>query len=153
MATSVNDIRNMYPIPVFYYQVTIGDDSIAFSEVSGLSIEYETITYKDGLSWKTGAKHMPGMPPPVNLTLTKGVVKADSYLFNWISTVRLNTVEKRDITISLLNENHEPTVSWIVRDAFPKKLNAPSFNASTNEVAIESLELMASDLAIKNPST
>lgn len=154
MATSVKEIQDKYPIPAFYYQVSIGgNDSIAFSEVSGLSVEYETITYKDGLSWRYGVKYMPGMSSPVNLTLQKGVVKADSYLFQWISTVRLNTVEKRDITISLLNENHEPTVSWLVKDAFPKKLNAPSFNASSNEVAIESLELMASGLTVMNPSS
>ncbi|NEQ32297.1 MAG: phage tail protein [Leptolyngbya sp. SIO4C5] len=153
MATSVDDIRNKYPIPVFYYRVTIGgEDSIAFSEVSGLSLEYETITYKDGLSYRDGAKHMPGLGTPVNLTLQKGIVKADSYLFEWISTIQLNTVEKRDVRIDLLNENGEPTVSWTAQDAFPKKLDAPSFNASSNEVAIESLELMASKLTVSNPS-
>ncbi|MBE7382961.1 MAG: phage tail protein [Leptolyngbya sp. SIO1E4] len=153
MATSVDDIKNKYPIPVFYYQVTIGDnDSMAFSEVSGLSIEFETITYKDGLSYRDGAKHMPGLPTPVNLTLQKGIVRADSYLFDWISTIRLNTVEKRDIRIDLLNENGEPTVSWTVQDAFPTKLDAPSFNASSSEVAIESLSLMASKLTVNNPA-
>lgn len=150
MATP-DDIRNKYPIPAFYFQVDFGSNvSIAFSEVSGLSIEYETITYDDGLSWRYGSKYMPGQGKPINLTLKKAIIKADSYLFDWISTVSLNTVEKRDITISLLNEKHEPTVSWIVTDAFPKKLDAPSFNASTNEVAIESLELMASSLRVEN---
>lgn len=153
MATSVEDIKNKYPIPVFYYRVTIdGQDSIAFSEVSGLSIEYETITYRDGLSYRDGPKYMPGLGTPINLTMQKGIVKADSYFFRWISSIRLNTVEKRDIRIDLLNENGEPTVSWTVQDAFPKKLNAPSFNASSNEVAIESLELMASNLTISNPA-
>lgn len=150
MATP-DDIRSQYPIPTFYFQVTIGDrDSMAFSEVSGLSIEYDTITYTDGLSWRYGSKHMPGQGKPINLTLKKGIVKGDSYLFNWINAVKLNTVEKRDITISLLNDKHEPTVSWVVTDAFPKKLDAPSFNATANEVAIESLELMASSLRIEN---
>lgn len=153
MAITVDDIKNKYPLPVFYYRVTIeGEDSIAFSEVSGLAIEYETITYKDGLSYRDGAKFMPGLPTPVNLTLQKGIVKADSYLFDWISTIKLNTVEKRDIRIDLLNENGEPTVSWTVINAFPTKLDAPSFNASNNEVAIETLSLMASDLKISNPS-
>ena len=153
MATTVDDIKNNYPLPVFYYLVTIdGNDAIAFSEVSGLAIEYETITYKDGLSYKNGAKHMPGMGTPVNLTLKKGIVKSDSYLFDWINTIKLNTVEKRDVRIDLLNENGEPTVTWTVKDAFPKKLDAPSFNATSNEVAIESLELMASNLKISNPS-
>ena len=149
MTTTKENIKNSYPIPVFYYRVTIGDDDThKFSEVSGLSIEYETITYRDGLSYKEGAKHMPGLDQPVNLTLQKGIVQADSYLLNWIGTVNLNTVEKLDMRIDLLNEEAEAVVSWTVLDAFPKKLDAPSFNASSNEVAIESLELMATSLRV-----
>jgi len=153
MATSPDDIRNSYPIPVFYYRVTIdGNDSIAFSEVSGLSIQYETITYRDGLSYRDGPKHMPGIDSPINLTLQKGIVKADSYLLDWLNTIKLNIVEKRDVRIDLLNENGEATVSWTAKDAFPSKLDAPSFNATSNEVAIESLELMATRLEVANPA-
>ncbi|MFN6565518.1 MAG: phage tail protein [Nostoc sp. ChiSLP01] len=152
MATSAEDIKNNYPIPVFYYRVTIdGDDSHAFSEVSGLSIEYETITYRDGMSYKDGAKHMPGLSTPVSLSLKKGIVRKDSYLFNWISTVKLNTVTKRDIRIDLLDETGTAVVCWTAINAFPKKLDAPSFNATSNEVAIESLDLMANDLKIDYP--
>lgn len=141
-----------YPIPSFSFRVDFSGDGntpIAFSEISGLSIEYETITYSDGLG---GSVHMPGQSKPINLTLKKAIVKADNFLFEWISTIRLNTVQKRDITISLVNEEEKPTVSWVVTGAFPKKLDAPSFNATANEVAIESLELMASSLTIKNPA-
>lgn len=152
MATSTEEIKNNYPIPVFYYRVTIdGDDSHAFSEVSGLSIEYETITYRDGMSYKDGAKYMPGLSTPVNLSLKKGIVRKDSYLFSWISTVKLNTVTKRDIRIDLLDETGTAVVSWTAINAFPKKLDAPSFNAASNEVAIESLDLMANDLKIDYP--
>ena len=153
MATSVDDIKNTYPIPVFYYRVTIGgEDSIAFSEVSGLNFQYETITYKDGLSYKDGPKYMPGFFNVVNLTLQKGIVPADSFLLDWFKTIRLNTVEKRDVRIDLLNENGEATASWTAKDAFPTKLDAPSFNASSNEVAIESLELTATWLEVSNPA-
>ena len=152
MATTAEDIKNNYPIPVFYYRVTIGeDDSHAFSEVSGLSIEYETITYKDGMSYRDGAKHMPGLGTPVNLTLQRGIVRQGSYLLDWINSVQLNTVEKRDVRIDLLDESGEAVVSWTAIDAFPKKLDAPSFNATSNEVAVESLELMASDLKVSYP--
>ncbi|NEO48991.1 MAG: phage tail protein [Moorea sp. SIO4A3] len=152
MATTIDDIKKSYPIPVFYYRVTIeGEDAHAFSEVSGLSIEYETITYRDGMSYKDGVKYMPGLSTPVNLTLQKGIVRKDSYLFEWFSTIKLNTVEKRDIRIDLLDESGAAVVSWTVMDAFPKKIDAPSFNATSNEVAIESLELMASNLKIDYP--
>ena len=153
MPTSVEDIKNKYPIPVFYYRVTIdGNDAIAFSEVSGLSIQYETITYRDGLSYRDGPKHMPGLDSPINLTLQKGIVKADSYLLDWFKSIQLNTVDKRDVRIDLLNEVGEATVSWTVRDAFPTKLDAPSLSASSNEVAIETLELMATRLEVSNPA-
>jgi len=92
---------------------------------------------------------MPGLGTAVNLTLQKGVVRADSYLLTWINTVNLNTVEKRDIKIDLLDEKEQPVVSWTVTKAFPIKLDAPSFNANSNEVAIESLELMANDLKVE----
>lgn len=92
---------------------------------------------------------MPGLKADITLTLKKGIVKSDSYLLEWMTSTNLNTVQKRDITISLLNESEEPTVSWIVEDAFPKKLEAPALNASSNEVAIESLELIARNLRIE----
>ncbi|MCP4687558.1 MAG: phage tail protein [Desulfobacterales bacterium] len=150
MAATVDDIKKTYPLPVYYYEVTIdGLDPIAFSEASGLAIEYNTITYKDGLSFKEGARHMPGQGTPVDLTLKKGVMRGDNKLFEWISSVKLNTVDKKDILIVLKDETHSPVVSWKVLDAFPKKLDAPKFDAMANDVAIEKLDLRASDLSIE----
>ena len=52
-------------------------------------------------------------------------------------------MDKRDIVVHLLDETGSTVVSWKVIDAFPTKLTAPSFDASSNEVAIESMDLMA----------
>lgn len=146
MATTKDDIKAEYPIPVYRFVVTMGDESIAFSEVSGLDIGYETITYKDGL----GKKHMPGQPSDVNITLKRGIVRTKSQFFDWINETSLNLINKKDITVSLTNENgEEPLVVWTVTNAFPKKLTAPSFNGSSNEVAVETLELMADSVAIE----
>ncbi len=149
MADTVKDIKGSYPIPVYHYRVTIdGDDSLAFSEVSGLGIEYETTTYKDGMSFKTGAKHIPGQPTPPKLTLKKGIVKNGKQLYDWINSTSLNTVNKKDIQIDLLNEESHPVVTWQVLNAFPTKLDAPSLEATSSDVAIETLELMANDLKV-----
>ena len=146
MTTTVDDIKTLYPLPAWYYQVHLENEDYAFSEVSGLSKTYETITYKDGVN---PPKYMPGMIGPVEFSLKRGVVKGGAALMAWLETVKLNTVEKKTITISLLDENHEnPVVTWTVKNAFPKKIDAPSFNATSNEVAIESLDLMADDLEI-----
>jgi phage tail-like protein len=151
MATTVEDIKNNYPLPAFHYRVEIdGMDPVAFAEISGLSISRETITYKDGLSCIQGSKRMPGLTSDLKFTMKKGIIKADSKLYNWVNSIRLTTVEKKNILISLMDEKGEaPVVTWKITNAFPVKLDAPSFNAKTNDVAIESLELMADDLKVE----
>ena len=152
MATTVEEMKNNYPIPAFHYRVEIdGMEPIAFTEISGLNISRETITYKDGLSCIQGAKHMPGMMSELKFTMKKGIIKGDSRLYDWINSIRITTVEKKNVTISLMNETSEaPVVTWKVKNAFPVKLDAPTFNATSNEVAVESLELMADDLKVEH---
>ena len=40
-------------------------------------------------------------------------------------------------------------ISWKVINAFPTKLDAPSFTASSNDVAVESMELMADCVVVE----
>jgi phage tail-like protein len=145
MAVKPEDIANNYPIPVYRFVVSVGGESFSFSEVSGLDIAYETITYKDGM----GKLHMPGQQSDINITLKRGLVKAKSEFYTWINSISLNKVEKRDIVVSLTDATgNKPVVSWNVTNAFPKKLTAPSFNGGSNEVALEQLELMADNISI-----
>ncbi len=65
------------------------------------------------------------------------------------SLPKLNNIERRDLTISLLNEEHEPIVTWKVKNAYPCKVEGPSLNSTGNEVAIESIELCHEGLNIE----
>lgn len=85
-----------------------------------------------------------------NITLKRGTVAGDKEFYAWIKTVNLNTIERRDLTISLLNENHEPVISWKVMNAFPIKVQASDLKADGNEVAIETIELAHEGLDIMN---
>jgi phage tail-like protein len=146
MAISASDMANQYPLPAFRFNVNFGGESIPFSEVSGLDIERDTITYTDN----RGSIHMPGGKKPINLTLKRGMIKGKKEFYVWISSVHGTTIDKKDISISLMDEKGEnPLITWTVYNAFPKKLSGPSFNASSNEVALESLELMADDLKVE----
>ena len=139
-----------YPLPVFHFQVDWGGTKASFSEVSGLSAETQVIEYRDGLSPDYGTIKMPGLTTNGNITLKRGVFKADNDFYNWFNTVQMNTIERRDITISLLDENHEPAMTWKVRNAWPVKVESPSLKADGNEVAIESVELANEGLSIEN---
>jgi len=137
-----------YPQPAFHYLVEWGGTRTGFSEVSGLSVEIEPIEYREGNSPEYSTIKMPGIPKYGNITLKRGIVSGDSELYAWLATTNLNTVERRDVTIHLLNEEHEPVVTWRLRNAWVTKLEGPTLNATANEVAIETVELAHEGLTL-----
>lgn len=139
-----------YPLPTFHFTVQWGGNRIGFSEVTGLTQENQAIEYRDGSFPEYSSIKMPGLRKFSNVTLKRGVIKADNDFFKWLQTIRLNTVERRDLVISLLNEKHEPVMTWKVQNAFPVKLEGPQLKASANEVAIESIELAHEGLELQN---
>lgn len=156
MAVTTDTIKATYPLPVYNYRVEINGVAVAFSEVSGLNLSFETATYKESqiASGLTGPKvfHMPAQLNPVTITLKKGVVRGGVSLvplYDWINTTVINQIEKKDIYIRLMDETGTPVISWQVINAFPTKLDAPTFEANSNDVAIESMELMADRIAIE----
>lgn len=155
MALTKDDIKTAYPLAVYNYKVEIGGDTIAFSEVSGLSISYETTTYKESPveSGSPGPRvmRMPAQITPPTITLKKGMVRGSSVatLFAWISSTQINQVDKKDIQVRLCDESGDAVISWKVSNAFPTKLDAPTFDANSNDVAVESMELMADGITIE----
>lgn len=155
MAVTKDEIKTAYPLPVYNYKVEIGSDTVAFSEVSGLGISYETTTYKES-PVESGAPgprvmQMPAQRSAPTITLKKGIVIGTSVatLYSWISGIQTNQVEKKDIQIRLCDENGDVVISWKVINAFPTKLDAPSFDANSNDVAVESMELTADSVSIE----
>jgi phage tail-like protein len=139
-----------YPIPKFHFRVEWGGTNIGFSEVSGLNIENKVIEYRDGVSPEYSKIKMPGMREYSNITMKRGVFKGDNEFFKWLNTISLNTVERRDLTISLLNEKHEPVVVWKVHNAFPIKVQSTDLKADGSEVAVEQIDLAHEGLTIEN---
>ena len=139
-----------YPLPKFHFRVEWGGTNIGFSEVSGLNIENKLIEYRDGVSPEYSKIKMPGMREYSNITMKRGVFKNDNEFYNWLNTIQLNTVERRDLTISLLNEAHEPVVVWKVTNAFPIKVQSTDLKADGSEVAIEQIDIAHEGLTIQN---
>lgn len=172
MAVSTDDIRKRYPLPVYNYKVAIlwkelttgiptSNDTldkmtvISCTEVSGLQMVLDTVTYRDGLSFIAGYHILPTIAKEVNLSIRKGVTQYGEYLSNWMkmsypnSLPRSSNLRKRDLLIDLCNEEGIPLVRWTVRKAMPIKLEAPTFNAETNEMAFEKMDLIAHELQVE----
>ena len=139
-----------YPLPKFHFQVQWGGTKIGFTEVTGLEVTTDKIEYRDGASKEFHKTRMPGMQTFGDLTLKRGVFAGDNEFYDWWNTVALNTIERRDITISLLNEAHEPVVVWKIKKAWPAKVTSTDLNASGNDTAIETLVLTHEGLTMEN---
>ena len=135
-----------YPIPAYNFRVTIDGVPMSFAEVSGIALEYETVTYKHGLSfWEGEGIKKYYYDKYVTLTLRKGTVRGANVLYDWIQE---KGGSARPMEISLCDEQGVPAVSWHVKKAIPTKLEAPTFDANTNDVAVERLEVLASGISV-----
>ncbi|MCA9988255.1 MAG: phage tail protein [Anaerolineales bacterium] len=136
------------PLPAYNFAVVIDNtDHLAFAEVSGLAIELETVSYRHGLSfWEGEQIKSYKYEKPVTVSFKKGVAAGDrhsQYLYDWL---KLRT--PRQVVVSLLDATGQPLISWQIGKAYPVKLSAPVFDAQTNAVAIDTLELLALKITV-----
>ena len=143
-------MANEYPLPKFHFQVEWGGSKIGFTEVSGLDVEREVIEYRDGSSKEYSKLKQPGLTKYSNITLKRGTFEDDNDFYDWWSSAKLETVERRDITISLLNEDHEPVVTWKAKNAWASKVTPTDLKSDDNSIAIESMEVVHEGLTIEN---
>ena len=54
---------------------------------------------------------------------------------------RGGTINRKTVVISLHDDKQAEIAKWTVISAWPTKYTAPDFNATSNEVAVETLEL------------
>jgi len=135
-------MANEYPLPKFHFQVEWGGTKIAFTEVTGLEVTQEVIEYRDGAMPEMTFIKQAGLRKYSNITLKRGMFKGDNEYFLWWDSVKIqNYDDRRDVTISLLDENHTPVVTWKVKKAWPTKIQSDNLKSDANEVFIETLEL------------
>lgn len=129
-----------WPIPKFHFRAEWDGHEIAFQEISGLTLETEGIEYRAGNDQTFLKQRIPGLKKHGTLTMKKGVFKGHDDFYTWFNDVQANPERRKAITISLLDEEGQPVVTWNVNNAFPVKFSAPDLKADANEIAVESME-------------
>jgi phage tail-like protein len=66
----------------------------------------------------------------------------DAELWNWRQTVMEGKIERKNGSIILMNDTGEEQARWNFTDGWPSKWTGPSFNATGNDIAIETLEIV-----------
>ncbi|HKZ66191.1 MAG TPA: phage tail protein [Chitinophagaceae bacterium] len=134
-----------YPLTGFHFLVSF--DSLPalpvdsrFQDVSGLDVEMEMESFTEGgqnrFTWQ-----LPKRTRYADIVLKRGKI-SDSAIVKWCRDAMEHFIFfPLNITISLLNEKHEPVQSWYVVNAIPKKWSLSNFNAEENSIVIESITL------------
>lgn len=150
MAGEVQD--QVWPLPKFYFTVTLGDNnSVSFQEVDGLDSETQPIEYRHGNSPVFYPIKMPGLGKVGNVTLRKGIFVNDTWFWDWYNEIKLNTIARRTVVISLLDETATPKRTWTLNNAWPTKITGTDLKSEGNEVAVESVEIAYETLVVTAP--
>lgn len=139
-----------YPMPAYHFIVDWGGTRTGFTEVSGLNITHEVVDYREGNSPVDTSIKIPGRTKFDNIILKRGIVRGDVDFYNWMKTKQNSQIDRRDITISLLDETHSPIMVWKVFSAFPVKYTGPQLQARSSEVAIETIEIAHEGIRIES---
>lgn len=140
-----------WPLPKFYFSVDWGSTTnIPFQEVSGLEIEAQPIEYRHGNSPLFSTINMPGIIKNSHVTMKKGVFVNDNAFWDWYNKIKMNTIERQNVVIKLLDESGSPTMTWTLNNAWPSKISSTDLKSDANEVAIETIEISHEGLTIAN---
>jgi phage tail-like protein len=128
------------PYRAYHFLVEIdGITRAGFRECSGLDVSADPIEYREG-SDRTTARKLPGLAKYANISLKRGITD-DAQLWQWCKKAIDGQVERKNGSIILLDDTGAEKVRWNFREGWPTKWTGPSFNATGNEVAIETLDI------------
>ena len=125
----------------FQFRVEIKGIEIAgFSEVSGLQVEIETEDFREGGRNDHMYKLAGPVKYPSNLILKHGIMDSTE-LWDWQQQIAEGKIERKSVSVKLLDSANEEKWRWNFKDAYPVKWSGPDLRGLANEVAVETLEL------------
>lgn len=114
-----------------------------FSEVTIPEANTEVVEYREGTDPPT-ARKLSTLAAYGNLELKWGVTSDAIELYEWWKLVSQGKTDeaRRPIAIVLQDEEGGAGARWEFRDAWCRQYDAPDLNATGNEVAIETMEIV-----------
>ena len=140
-----------YPPLAFKFKVSFHAVSLlgasveesSWSEVRGLKAGFNTSNRYGPVG---GQQKLPTGPEYPNLVLKRGILHS-SKLRKWVfDSISNGTFHKYNVTVSLLDSQNQPSLSWQIYDAWPVSWEADPFNATESKLAVETLELAYAEL-------
>jgi phage tail-like protein len=116
-----------------------GITQAGFQEVSGLDASTDPIEYREGND-PNHVRKLPGLNKFSAITFKRGITDSDE-LWKWYQTVVAGKVVLKNGSIVLLDDAGQERLRWNFTNAWPSKWTGPSFNSTSNAIAVETLEI------------
>lgn len=140
------------PVLNFHFQVDWGGSRTGFTHVEGLTAETDVTYYREGDEREYDPRPIPTLTRYEDIALQRGIVTGDNEIHAWFQTVEAMKTERRDITISLLNQEHQPVVTWKVKGALVRRIDGPLLSGTGEHggIAIERMVLAHEGFTIEH---
>ncbi|MEH1867434.1 MAG: phage tail protein [Nostoc sp.] len=122
-----------------------------FMECSGLTTDTDMIDYREGADLVMNVRKLSGLRKYTNIVLKRGYTN-NVELWKWRNSVIQGKPERRSAEIILLDENRDVVMRWKIEEAWISKWESGPFNAKTNDVAVETVELVHEGLKLIFPA-
>jgi phage tail-like protein len=129
------------PYRGFNFRVEIDQVGEAFfSEAGGLTFDVDPVDYREGTDQGLHVRKLTGLRKFSNITLKRGFTQ-NKELWDWYLSVLNGITERRNGAIVLRDEDHQDQLRWEFKEGWICKWEGPALNATSNDVAIESIEI------------
>lgn len=128
--------------PYMSYRFAIEINGIikGFAEASGLQAEVQTEDFREGGLNEFSHKIIKGSTYQ-NITLKRGLTNGDE-LWRWHRDVIRGKVERKNLSIVLLDHQGNETWRWNFEQVLPTKWTGPDLKAEGSNIAFETLEFV-----------
>ncbi len=140
-------VGSVNPVAGFRFGVEIADRTVAwFTDCSGLTIERTVYSYEEG-GVNSYVHQLPDRIKYTNVVLKRGI--GDETLWQWFQKGLYDAkIERKNISILLYSTDRQSVKRWNLVRAFPVKWSGPEFKADSNQIAIETLDIVHEGMAV-----
>lgn len=136
------------PYRGYNFRLEIEKSAVAgFSECGGLTFDTDPVDYREGNETRLSVRKLMGLRKFMNISLKRGYTQ-NKELWNWYKNILNGQSDRRGGAIVLQDELHQDVLRWNWTDGWITKYEGPAFNAHTNDVTIEHLEIVVEHVEI-----
>ena len=137
------------PFRGFNFRVEIDNTAVAgFRECKGISMTTDPVEYREGTDIPLHSRKLTGIRKHSNISLYRGITDNED-LWNWYKNILNGVLDRRNGAIVLQDEQHNDVLRWEFENGWICKWEGPAMNATSNDVALESIEICVEQVTLQ----